>query len=238
MRTSSLDERSSGTAAPAVRVRRRSRPRVVVATAALTLLAVATGSGIALTMQRRPAAAPTNSPVTTVAVTPVVSTAGPAATTPAPGAPAAGTKGGATSVQAGTASAPIDGAPMINGIYNAFIRKIDPDRRTMLVDVIQVFAGQAAEKAAAEDSRSASFIEMVRGSGIYIRNSSPKLRSVPVAPSATIRFLHTCEGPTATRQLLTVLAKNATTSEGFYYTLAMGDGSVTRIVEHQSQPAC
>ena len=227
MRTSSLDERSSGTAAPAVRVRRRSRPRVVVATAALTLLAVATGSGIALTMQRRPPAAPTNSPVTTVAVTPVVSTAGPA-----------GTKGGATSVQAGTASAPIDGAPMINGIYNAFIRKIDPDRRTMLVDVIQVFAGQAAEKAAAEDSRSASFIEMVRGSGIYIRNSSPKLRSVPVAPSATIRFLHTCEGPTATRQLLTVLAKNATTSEGFYYTLAMGDGSVTRIVEHQSQPAC
>jgi hypothetical protein len=238
MRTSSLDERSSGTAAPPVKVRRRSRPRVIIATAALTLLAVATGSGIALTTQRQPAATPTNLPITTVAVTPVVSTGAPAGAPTASGGPTAGAKGGATSVQAGTASAPVDGAPLINGTYNAFIRKIDPDRRTMLVDVIQVFAGQAAEKAAAEDSRSASFVEMVRGSGTYIRNSSPRLRPVPVATSATIKFLNTCEGPTATRHVLTVLAKNATTSEGFYYTLTMSDGSVTRIVEHQSQPAC
>ncbi len=239
MRTSSLDERSSGTAAaPAVKVRRRRRPGVVVATAALTLLAVATGSGIALNTQRQPAATPTDSPVATVALTPVGSAAAPAGTLTASGGPAAGAKGGATSVHAGTASAPVDGAPLINGTYNTFIRKIDPDRRTMLVDVLQVFAGQAAEKAAAADSRSASFIEMVRGSGIYIRNSSPRLRLVPVAPSATIKFLNTCEGPTATRHLLTVLAKNATTSEGFYYTLTMSDGSVTRIVEHQSRPAC
>jgi hypothetical protein len=226
--TSLLDERPSGTAAAPVKVRRRSRPRLIVATAALTLLAVATGSGIALTTQGQPAATPTNPPVTTVAVAPVVSTAG----------HAGGAKGGTTNVQGGTAPAPVDGAPLIEGAYNAFIRKIDPDRRTMLVDVIQVFSGQAAEKAAADDSRSASFIEMVKGSGIYIRNSNPRLRELPVAPSATIKFLNTCEGPTVTRQLLSVLAKNATTSEGFYYTLTMSDGSVTRIVEHQSQPAC
>ena len=236
--TSLLDEHSSDTAAPPVKVGRPSRPRLIVATAALTLLAVATGSGIALTTQRQPAATPTNSPITTVTVAPVVSTATPAGNPTAQAGPAVGDKGGATSVQAGTASAPVDGAPLINGTYNAFIRKLDPGRRTMLVDVIQVFSGQSAEKAAADDSRSASFIEMVRGSGIYIRNSNPRLRQVPVAPSATIKFLNTCEGPTATRQLLSLLAKNATTSESFYYTLTMSDGSVTRIVEHQSRPAC
>jgi hypothetical protein len=108
----------------------------------------------------------------------------------------------------------------------------------MLVDVIQVFGGQAAGRAAADDNRSTSFIELVKGSGIYIRNLSGRLRSLPVARAATIKFLSTCEGPTATRQVLTELARNATTSEGFYYSLTVTDGSVRRIVEHQSQPAC
>ena len=226
MRSSSLDGISSGTAAP-VKVRRRNQSRIIVATAALTLLAVATGSALALTTGRQPAATPTRSAAGNGASTPSTA-AGPGAT--AQGAPQI--------VQVGTASAPVDGAALVNGTYNAFIRKIDTDRRTMLVDVIQVFAGQGAEKAAADDNRSPSFIEMVKGSGIYIRNASPRLRQLPVARSATIKFLHTCEGPTATRQLLAELAKNATTSEGFYYTLTLTDGSVRRIVEHQSQPAC
>jgi hypothetical protein len=233
MRTSSLDGLSSGTAAQ-VTVRRRSQPRIIVASAVLTLLAVATGSGIALTTAKHPGPTPTHGSASSGSSTPAT------VVTPANGGAAAGT--GATGVTqtvlVGTGSAPVDGAPLINGTYNVFIRKIDAERRTMLVDVIQVFAGQAAEKAAAEDNRSASFIEMVRGSGIYIRNASQRLRSLPVARSATIRFLHTCEGPTATRQLLTELAKNATTSERFYYAVTVADGSVLRIVEHQSQPAC
>ena len=234
MRTSSLDGLASGTAAQ-VKVRRRNQPRIIVATAVLTLLSVATGSGIALTTAKHPAPTPTHSAASSGSYTPatLVTTASGAAS-----AAGTGATGAVQTVQVGTGSVPVDGAPLINGTYNVFIRKLDADSRTMLVDVIQVFAGNAAEMAAAEDNRSASFIEMVRGSGIYIRNVSQRLRSVPVARSATIRFLDTCEGPTATRQLLTELAKNATTSERFYYSLTMADGSVRRIVEHQSQPAC
>jgi hypothetical protein len=234
MRTSSLDDLSSGTAAQ-VKVRRRNQPRIIVATAVLTLLAVAAGSGIALITAKQPPATPSANAASSGASTPTT------VLTPANGAGSAvgtGASGASQTVQIGTGSAPVDGALLINGTYNVFIRKIDADSRTMLVDVIQLFAGQTAERAAAEDNRSASFIEMVRGSGIYIRNVSQRLRWVLVARSATIRFLHTCEGPTATRQVLTELAKNATTSERFYYSLTVTNGSVRRIVEHQSQPAC
>ena len=234
MRTSSLDDLSSGTAAQ-VKVRRRNQPRIIVATAVLTLLAVAAGSGIALITAKQPPATPSANASSSGASKPTT------VLTPANGAGSAagtGASGASQTVQVGTGSAPVDGAPLINGTYNVFIRKIDADQRTMLVDVIQVFAGQAGEKAAAEDNRSASFIEMVRGSGIYIRNVSQRLRWVLVARSATMSFLHTCEGPTATRQVLIELAKNATTSERFYYSLTVTNGTVRRIVEHQSQPAC
>jgi hypothetical protein len=237
MRTSSLVGLSSSPAAPA-KARRGHQPRIIVATAMLTLLAVATGSAIALTSGRPPAATPTRSAASSGAATPATPTTPATPAALGPGTPSAAGPVASQMAQVGTGAAPVDGAALVNGTYNAFIRRIDADRRTMLVDVIQVFAGQAAPEAAAEDNRSASFIELVKGSGIYIRNVSARLRSLPVARAATIEFLHTCEGPTATRQLLTELAKNATTSEGFYYSLKVTDGSVRRIVEHQSQPAC
>ena len=59
-----------------------------------------------------------------------------------------------------------------------------------------------------------------------------------MARDASIKFFNSCEGPTATRAVLSVLARNATTSEAYYYMLTVTDGSVRRIVEHQAQPAC
>lgn len=244
MRTPMLDEaRSRPTTS--VRARRHQRSRIVVATGALTLLAVTSGAALALTERRAPAATPTR-PAAVASAT----TAGPAAVGPTnltPAAAAARSQGKSASPQAtavpatpasqggasqgGAAPAPV----LTNGTYPAFIRKVDADRRTMVVDVIQVFEDEAAVKAAIQDGRSREGAEYLI---TYIRNQNSQLRTLPVARDASIKFLNTCEGPTATHAVLSVLAKNATTSEAYYYLLTVSDGSVHRIVEHQAQPAC
>jgi hypothetical protein len=235
MRTSTLAEAPSGHRPP-VRVRRHHRSRIVVATGALTLLAIAAGAGVALldrpslepTAPARAAGTPT---AAQSSATPAArgaqdqgGAAGPAATAAQPATRATQDQGGA----AGPAVALADGS------YPAFIRKIDSARRTMVVDVIQVFEGKAARQAGIEDGLSPQ--EAWRDP--YIRNTNPLLRTLPIARQATIQFMGTCEGPAAGPAALGTLARHATTSEFFYYTLTVRDGSVRRIVEHQAQPAC
>jgi hypothetical protein len=121
---------------------------------------------------------------------------------------------------------------LADGSYDGFVRSVDGGGRRIVVDLVQVFEGQAAEKAAAEDGKPGW-----GSGGWYVRNQNPRLRTLPVARDAGIKFLTTCEGPTATRAVLGELAKNAATG-GYYYTLTVKDGSVRRIVEHQRNPAC
>lgn len=229
MRTSMLDEAPTS-ATPPARARRHHRWTIVVATGVLTLLAVTAGAAVALS-GRHPSTAATGRPAITASPTTAGSTAVPpdaAVATPTTAAP----KSGTARDQAGQAA---PGTVLADGTYPAFIRKIDPERRTMVVDVIQVLEGDAALQAAIQDGRGSAGTWYPDP---YIRNQNSRLRTLPVARDASIKFLYTCEGPTATRAALSVLAKNATTSEAFYYSLTVRDGSVRRIVEHQAIPAC
>ena len=239
MRTSTLAEAPSGHTPP-VRVRRHHRSRIVVATGALTLLAIAAGAGVALldrpspelTAPARAAGTPAAQPSLTPAERGAQDQGGAAA--PAAAAPAVTTAQPAThatQVQGGTAG---PAAALADGSYPAFIRKVDSARRTMVVDVVQVFEGKAARQAGIEDGLSPQ--DAWRDP--YIRNQNPLLRTLPIARQATIQFMGTCEGPAAGPAVLGTLARHATTSEFFYYTLTVRDGSVRRIVEHQAQPAC
>ena len=227
MRTSTLADAPSGPQQPA-RVRRH-RATIVIVTSALTLLAVAGGAGIAL-LDRPSSRATAGAPATTVAgqlAAPAATTApqspvtAPAATTAQPAAGQGGTAGSSTA--------------LADGDYPAFIRKIDTTRRTMVVDVIQVFEGPAAFQAALADGLDRETAEI---RDPYIRNQNPLLRTLPVAKDATIKFMGTCERPATGPTVLSELAKHATTSEFYFYTLTVADGSVHRIVEHAAQPAC
>jgi hypothetical protein len=236
MRTSTLDgARTRPT--PPVRARRHHRSTIVVATGVLTLLAVTVGAAVALADRRSTAtpAVPAIASATTAG--PAVVSPGPTAATPAT---AAAPRSGATPRQAAADASPASPAAaprpvLADGTYPAFIRKVDPDRRTMVVDVIQVFEGKAALQAAVQDGRGSAGTWYPDP---YIRNQSSRLRTLPVARVASIKFFNTCEGPTATRAVLSVLAKNATTSKAYYYSLTVAGGSVRRIVEHQAIPAC
>jgi hypothetical protein len=233
MRTSMLAEAPSGHTPP-VRVRRHHRSRIVVATGALTLLAIAAGAGIALLDRPSPEpTAPARAAGTPTAARP---SATPAAATSAQdqgGAAAAAQPATRATQDQGGAAGPA--VALADGSYPAFIRKIDSARRTMVVDVVQVFEGKAAFQAGIEDGLGQD-AAAVRDP--YIRNQNPLLRTLPIARQATIQFMGTCEGPAGGSAALGTLARHATTSEFFYYMLTVRDGSVRRIVEHQAQPAC
>jgi hypothetical protein len=44
---------------------------------------------------------------------------------------------------------------LADGRYDAYVRKVDPDRDLIVVDLVQVFTGNAAVRAALEDGRTA-----------------------------------------------------------------------------------
>jgi hypothetical protein len=125
---------------------------------------------------------------------------------------------------------------LADGRYDAYVRKVDPDRDLIVVDLVQVFTGDAAVRAAIEDGMDRSAAE-VRDT--YVRNQNPRLRTLEMAAGVRLNLIGSCES-TGQEALFTKLIKDATYGQGqlFYYTLHVRGGVVQRIDEHQAQPAC
>jgi hypothetical protein len=105
-----------------------------------------------------------------------------AAPTAPPVSPAA--KGPATDTDA-TPSQPV---VLVDGRYPVIIKTVDPDRRRITVDLIQFYWGDDATREAANDHQ-----ESPPPNDYYIRNATPRLRTLPVRSDATI----TCNTLTA-----------------------------------------
>jgi hypothetical protein len=125
---------------------------------------------------------------------------------------------------------------LADGRYDAYVRKVDPDRDLIVVDLVQVFTGKAAVQAALEDGMDRSAAE-VRDT--YVRNQNDRLRTLEMAGGVKLNLIGACDS-TGQEELFTKLIKDATYGHGqlFYYTLRVQDGVVQRIDEHQAQPAC
>ena len=125
---------------------------------------------------------------------------------------------------------------LADGRYDAYVRKVDPDRDLIVVDLVQVFTGDAAVRAAIEDGMDRSAAE-VRDT--YVRNQNDRLRTLEMAGGVRLNLIGSCES-TGQEALFTKLIKDATHGQGqlFYYTLLVQGGVVRQIDEHQAQPAC
>ena len=125
---------------------------------------------------------------------------------------------------------------LTDGRYDAYVRKVDPDRDLIVVDLVQVFTGDAAVRAALEDGMDRSAAE-VRDT--YVRNQNDRLRTLEMAGGVRLNLIGACES-TGQEALFTKLIKDATYGQGqlFYYTLGVQGGVVRQIDEHQAQPAC
>jgi hypothetical protein len=125
---------------------------------------------------------------------------------------------------------------LTDGRYDAYVRKVDPDRDLIVVDLVQVFTGKAAVQAALEDGmdRSAAVVR-----DTYVRNQNDRLRTLEMAGGVRLNLIGACDS-TGQEALFTKLIKDASYGHGqlFYYTLRVQGGVVQRIDEHQAQPAC
>jgi hypothetical protein len=68
-----------------------------------------------------------------------------------------------------------------DGRHPIFVDSIDPNRRTISVDLIQFYWGDDATREAAKDHQ-----ESPPPNDYYIRNVNPRLRTLPVRADATI----------------------------------------------------
>lgn len=108
---------------------------------------------------------------------PPVATAAPTTSAPTTNTPVAG--GDTTSRE------PV---VLVDGRHPANIKAVNPDRRTVTVDVIQLYFGEQAASEAAKDHQ-----ESPPPNDVYIRNANPRLRTLPVRRDAII----TCNTLTA-----------------------------------------
>jgi hypothetical protein len=120
------------------------------------------------------------------------------------------------------------------GRYDGYVRKFDPDRDLIVVDLVQVFTGDAAVRAAIEDGMDRDAAQ-VRDT--YVRNQNDRLRTLEMASNVRLHLIGACES-TGREGRFSKLIKDANYGDLFYYTLGVQGGVVQRIDEHQAQPAC
>ena len=206
----------------------RRRPVALVVTGAVLVAAIGEGAALALGGRSdQPAAAvqPAADQATKVA-------------TPASGGTATGQQGSGQEQSSNLSGSPKrEGVTTLtDGRYDGYVRKVDPDRDLIVVDLVQVFTGKAAVRAALEDGLDGSAAE-VRDT--YVRNQNDRLRTLEMAGGVRLNLIGSCES-TGQEALFAKLIKDATYGQGqlFYYTLHMQGGAVQQIDEHQPQPAC
>ena len=222
----------------------RRRPVALVVAGAVLVAAIGSGAALALggrsaDRSDQPAAAAAQPAVAQPAAAQATKAAAP---TPASRGTAAGQRqqdSGSGQEQSSTPS----GRPKREGVttltdgrYDAYVRKVDPDRDLIVVDLVQVFTGDAAVQAALEDGMDRSAAE-VRDT--YVRNQNDRLRTLEMAGGVRLNLIGSCES-TGQDALFTKLIKDATSGQGqlFYYTLHVQGAMVRQIDEHQAQPAC
>jgi len=237
MRTSVLDETPVRPPAPGP-TRPRRRPLSLLSAGMLVLLAIGVGASIALASQ------PARSPATTSLARPsepAPEQSGQAAT-PATEAARSSTapqpSGQAQPATAPTTSTPTAGqaAVLPDGRHHAFVRKVNARRSTITVDLVQLFRGEAAVKAAIEDGKPSDEAQYLDH---YVRNQNGRLRTLPMARGVGVHLLATCEESSPTQAaLLAKLAENAGLGDVYYYTLTVRGGAVRQIQEHLTTPAC
>ena len=190
----------------------------------MTVSRLFVGGGLALTLllgsgcsdDTEPAAAPTSPSAAGPSSPALASTSSPNPRSPT-SRPARGTLGAPTA--------------LADGRHAARITRVDAAGGRITVDVVQLFLGDAAARAAQEDNAE----EIPPPNDVWIRNTSRALRTLPVAPAApiTVNVHGAAESGSSTTNIAKTLAELAEIDgieDGIFW-LTVADGQVTRIAE-------
>jgi hypothetical protein len=156
-------------------------------------------------------------------------TSSPAAGLPSPASPTSAGPTSPTSTRAGTTGAA--SPDLADGRHAARITRVDAAGGQITVDVVRLFLGDAAARAAQQDGSE----EIPPPNDVWIRNTSRALRTLPVAPAApiTVNVHGAAESGSATKNIVKTLAELADIDglEHGIFWLTVADGQVTRIAE-------
>jgi hypothetical protein len=201
------------------------RPARIITAVTLVAAAAIAGSYFAVSTAHRSAAAPT-APAT---APPLQSTPTHPVDLPQPPGP--------------TSPGPIDPVPaprpvLADGRYDSYIRTVDSGRGRLVVDLVQVFQGQAAVDAAITDGMARDQAQYL---GVYVRNQNPRLRTLPLARDLRLDLRGgDCEAPL--NHQLAKLASDARMMSGsthtYYFTLTVAGGAVHQVQETLAINAC
>jgi hypothetical protein len=205
----------------------RRHNRLALVASALLVVAIAVGASLAIATRPDTSQTPAAAAQQPAAQQPV-GQPDQGATTQSPATPQAGQD------QASGAATPV----LPDGEHPAYISEVDQAHRRIVVDVVQVFDGQAGRDAAIADG-------MARGQaqylGVYVRNQNPRLRTLPLAGDLRLDLRGgDCEAPL--NHQLTKLAADARAKSGsihtYYFVLTVAGGQVHKIQERLAINAC
>ena len=135
------------------------------------------------------------------------------------------------------ATTPAPKAPVLaDGHYDAYIQQVNTRSDYLVVDLVQVFQGQAAIDTAIADGLPRDQAQVLY---VWVRNQNPRLRTLPMASGVVVKLWGSCEESSKDRDAaFNALAEHASQKGTYYYTLTVSHGKVQRIQEQLAINAC
>jgi hypothetical protein len=138
---------------------------------------------------------------------------------------------------------PAPKAPVLaDGHYDAYISRVEipyeGGTRRLVVDLVQVFDGQAARDAAIADGMTRDKAQYL---GVYVRNQNPQLRTLPLARDLRLDLLPGDCIESRNHQFAKLIKDSRAMSNSrpaYYFTLTVAGGAIHRIQEDKTFNAC
>jgi hypothetical protein len=135
--------------------------------------------------------------------------------------------------------APTPKAPVLaDGHYDAYIQQVNTRSDYLVVDLVQVFQGQAAIDAAIADDLPRDQAQVLY---VWVRNQNPRLRTLAIAKDMRLDLLPGDCIESRNHQFAKLIKDSRVMSNSrpaYYFTLTVASGAVHRIQEDKTFNAC
>jgi hypothetical protein len=134
---------------------------------------------------------------------------------------------------------PAPKAPVLaDGHYDAYIQQVNTRGDDLVVDLVQVFQGQAAIDAAIADGLPRDQAQVLY---VWVRNQNPRLRTLAIAGDLRLDLLPGDCVESRNHQFAKLIKDSRAISNSrpaYYFTLTVAGGAVHRIQEEKTFNAC
>jgi hypothetical protein len=134
---------------------------------------------------------------------------------------------------------PAPKAPVLaDGHYDAYIQQVNTRGDYLVVDLVQVFQGQAAIDAAFADGLPRDQAQVLY---VWVRNQNPRLRTLAIAKDMRLDLLPGDCVESRNHQFAKLIKDSRAMSNSrpaYYFTLTVAGGAVHRIQEDKTFNAC